>query len=278
MNKLTRPICFIDLETTGTDTEKSRIVEISVLKLDVDAVTQTVKTRRVNPEMPIPAGATAVHGISDADVANEYKFAEFADGLHDWIKDCDIAGFNSNTFDVPLLAAEFRRAAIDWDISGIHLIDIGNIFKIQNPRTLAAAYLYYMGKTLDGAHGAEADIRATHDILKAMYISHPTALSRDMAELELYSNYGLIRMDISSKFVMNDENVPLYNFGKNNGWPVTSDLDYLNWMITQGDFAPDTKRIAREIWEDHFQKQVAQSGAMGKEVMGAVKDIFKKAV
>lgn len=273
--KLIRPICFIDLETTGVDTQKSRIVEIAVLKLDVDAVTRIVKTRRVNPEEPIPAGATAVHGITDADVAGQPTFAQIAKGLHGLIANCDIAGFNSNSFDVPLLLAEFNRAGVELDLSGVNLIDIGNIFKIQNPRTLSAAYLHYLGKPLDNAHSAEADIIATHDILKQMFIQH-SEVPRDMSELDLYSNYGNIRLDISGKFSVNAYMETVYNFGKNYGKPVTSDLDYLNWMITQGEFAPDTKQQACKIWEDHFAAQAEKSGAIGKEVLGVVKDIFKK--
>ena len=157
---LTRPIVFFDLETTGTNVNSDRIVEISVIKLLPDG-RAIEKTRRINPEMPIPAEATAVHHITDEDVAGEKTFRQVAASLAQLLTGCDIAGFNSNRFDIPLLDQEFCRAGIEFDFSKARFIDVQTIYHKKEPRTLSAAYQYYCGKPLEGAHGASADTRAT---------------------------------------------------------------------------------------------------------------------
>lgn len=273
MSTLTRPICFIDLETTGTDTQKSRIVEIAVLKLETDAFTYSVKTRRINPGEPIPAGATAVHGITDEDVASAPIFAQIAAGLHGLIAGCDLAGFCSNQFDIPLLAAEFRRCGIELDYESVNLLDVGNIYKRLNPRTLAAAHLEYVGTDLSGAHSAEADIIGTHAVLKGMLTKHPE-LPKDITELSLYSNYDKPILDLSGKFTLNSDLEVTYNFGANKGKRVIDDMSYLNWMIT-ANFPPDTTRIAKQIWDKHYDDIAKNSGDLGKEVAGALKDLHK---
>ncbi|MEF2643055.1 MAG: 3'-5' exonuclease, partial [Paramuribaculum sp.] len=163
---LTRPLVFFDLETTGTNITHDRIVEISIVKVMPDG-TDTERTRRINPGMPIPAEATAVHHITDADVANEPSFKQIAKSLAEMFKDCDIAGFNSNRFDIPLLLEEFNRAGINLDLSRTRFIDVQTIFHKKEQRTLSAAYRFYCGKNLDDAHSASADTRATYEVLKA---------------------------------------------------------------------------------------------------------------
>ncbi len=158
---LKRPIVFFDLETTGVDASKDRIVEISMIKVMPDG-TEDTRTRRINPGMPIPAEATAVHGITDADVADEPKFAQVAKSLEEFIRGCDFGGFNSNRFDLPLLVEEFMRAGLSVDLKRRKFIDVQNIFHKKEQRTLVAAYKFYCDKELEDAHSAEADTRATY--------------------------------------------------------------------------------------------------------------------
>ena len=161
---LKRPIIFFDLETTGVDTSKDRIVEISMIKIMPDGE-EIVKTRRINPGMPIPPEATAIHGISDADVADQPLFAQVAKSLEQFVRGCDFGGFNSNRFDLPMLVEEFMRAGIDVDFKRRKFIDVQNIFHKKEQRTLVAAYKFYCDKELEGAHSAEADTRATYCLL-----------------------------------------------------------------------------------------------------------------
>jgi DNA polymerase-3 subunit epsilon len=196
-----------------------------------------------------------------------------AEGLHGFIEGCDIAGYCSNQFDVPLLAAEFRRCGIELDYASINLIDVGNIYKRLNPRTLSDAYESYTGMKLSDAHSAEADIKATHDVLKQIFIAHPE-LSRDMTELALWSNHDKPILDLSGKFTTNTDGVIVYNFGKNKNIPVTQDMEYLNWMLN-GDFARDTKKIGYQIWGQYYNNVANSGGEIGALIGGAVRDIFK---
>ena len=161
--KLTRPLVFFDLETTGTNITHDRIVEISIVKLMPDG-TVVERSRRLNPEMPIPAEATAVHHITDDDVAGEPTFRQVAASLSKLLQGCDIAGFNSNRFDIPLLDQEFHRAGVDFDLNGVRFVDVQTIYHKKEPRTLVAAYRYYCGKELEEAHSALADTRATMEV------------------------------------------------------------------------------------------------------------------
>jgi DNA polymerase III subunit epsilon len=161
---LKRPIAFFDIESTGTNVVKDRIVELCIFKVFTDGTTET-RLRRVNPGMPIPPEVTAIHGISDADVANEPQFRQIAKSLHEYLKDCDLAGYNSNKFDVPMLIEEFLRCDLEFDIKNRNLVDVQNIFHKMEPRTLKAAYKFYCGKELVDAHSAEADTMATYEIL-----------------------------------------------------------------------------------------------------------------
>lgn len=239
---LKRPIIFFDLETTGTNITHDRIVEISVIKVMPNGEEHEY-TKRINPEMPIPAEATAVHHITDADVANQPTFKQIAAELAREFTGCDIAGFNSNRFDIPLLAEEFARTNVDFDFSKARFVDVQTIFHKKEQRTLVAAYRFYCGKELDGAHSANADTRATYEVLKAQ-LDHYDDLPNDIQQLSDYSSPSR-NVDLMGRIVLNDKDVPVINFGKYKGRPVVEvlaiDPGYNSW-IQQGDFSGDTKR------------------------------------
>ena len=239
---LKKPIIFFDLETTGTNITHDRIVEISIIKIMPNGEEKEY-TRRINPEMPIPAEATAVHHITDEDVADAPTFKQIATGIAQTFLGCDIAGYNSNRFDVPVLAEEFARAGVDFDFSKVRFIDVQTIFHKKEQRTLVAAYRFYCGKELDGAHSANADTRATYEVLKAQ-LDRYDDLPNDMEELSRYSAPSR-NVDLMGRIVLNDKDVPVINFGKYKGQPVTEvlrrDPGYYSWIM-QGDFSGDTKR------------------------------------
>lgn len=253
--QLTRPIAFIDLEATGVDREADRIVEIAICKLEPSGQYKTMK-RRVNPTIPIPAGATAVHGIKDEDVADEPTFKQLAKGLLALLEGCDIAGFNSNTYDIPLLYNEFARAGVSWDYSKFLMIDVGNLFKIKEPRTLSAAVKHYCGRELIDAHSAEADIEATLDVFLAQLdrYENDEGFPQTLEELALYTNYGNKMADLSGKFVYNSEGVLLLNFGKYRGNPAADHIDFISWMVNKADFPADTTAIAARVMEAYYEQ------------------------
>lgn len=245
--ELSRPIAVFDLETTGVNTSTDRIIEISIHKVHPNGKQET-RTHRVNPGIPIPPKSTAIHGISDADVANEPTFSELAANLYIFLNDCDLAGFNSNKFDVPLLVEEFHRADYDFDVTERNLVDVQNIFHKKEPRTLVAAYQFYCGKDLSNAHSAEADTLATYEILEAQLAKYPE-LDR---KPELLSKFTTMHnaVDLAGRFVKNDENVIVFNFGKHKGKPATEVLaaepSYYGWMMN-GDFSQNTKAVLKKI-------------------------------
>jgi DNA polymerase-3 subunit epsilon len=245
---LTRPLAFFDLEATGIDRENDRIVEIAICKLMPDG-SQVVKTRRVNPGIPILAGATEVHGISDDDVKDEPFFEALAPGLIKFLEDCDVAGFNSNAYDIPMLFNEFQRAGIYWDYTKFRKIDAGNIFKINEPRTLSAAVKFYCGRDMENAHSAEADILATVDVFMAQVEKYPD-LPANLDELELFCNYGKPILDISGKFTTDDEGFIVFNYGPKRGVRAMDELGLVQWMINK-DFPQDTKNICYQILEEY---------------------------
>jgi DNA polymerase-3 subunit epsilon len=251
-----RPIAFIDLEATGVDRENDRIVEIAVCKLDPDSGQIRTVCRRVNPTIPIPAGASEVHGIKDEDVANEPTFKQLAKGLLDLIEGCDIAGFNSNSYDVPLLFHEFARAGLYWDYTQFRMFDAGNLFKIEEPRTLTAAVKFYLGKDLVDAHSTQADIEATLDMFLAMLEKYgdKEGFPKTPDELALYTNYGNKIADLSGKFVYNKEGELLLNFGKHRGNPAKDHIDFLSWMVNKADCPTDTTAIASQVLDEYFQR------------------------
>ena len=245
--KLDRPVMFFDLETTGTDALHDRIVEISMIKVMPDG-TDIQRTVRVNPGMPIPAEATAVHHITDADVADKPLFSQLAEGLAQSFRGCDLAGFNSNRFDIPLLAEEFARAGIDFDFNECRFIEVQTIFHKKEQRTLSAAYKFYCGKNLDDAHSANADTRATYEVLMAQ-LDRYDDLPNDMEKLSEYSSQNK-NVDLMGRLVYDDRHREVINFGKYKGQLAVDvlrrDPSYFSW-IQQGDFASSTKRAFMAI-------------------------------
>lgn len=240
---MTRPICFFDLETTGVDIEKDFIVEICVLKLNPD-FTEEVKTMRINPGVPIPAEATAVHGITNEMVIDCPLFVSISKSLLAFISDCDIAGFNSNRFDVPFLYFMFQRVGLEWNWRDANLIDVRNIFVRQEERTLSAGVKFYLGEDHSEAHSSEADVRATKRIFFEQLTKYQ--LSKDLKELALYSNYDNEIIDLGGKFAKDKEGDFIFTFGKHQGKKCKNEKDYLLWMMN-GTFPKDTKEMAKKI-------------------------------
>ena len=244
---LKRPIVFFDLETTGVDTAKDRIVEISMVKVMPDGE-EIIKTRRINPQMHIPEDATAVHGITDEDVKDAPTFAEIAKSLSQFIEGCDFGGFNSNRFDLPMLVEEFLRAGVDVDFKKRKFIDVQNIFHKMEQRTLVAAYKFYCDKELDGAHSAEADTKATYEVLKAQLDRYPE-LQNDVAALAEFSTRGETA-DYAGRIIYNEKGEEVFNFGKYKGMSVSEvfrkEPSYYAWMMN-GDFPLYTKKVITEI-------------------------------
>ncbi|MDR0509598.1 MAG: 3'-5' exonuclease [Rikenellaceae bacterium] len=245
---LKNPIIFFDLETTGVDPAKDRIVEISMVKVMPDGARE-VKTRRINPETPIPAAAAAIHHITDDDVRDCPKFREIARSLAQYIEGCDLGGFNSIKFDMPLLAEEFLRAGVDVDLKRHRMIDVQNIFHKMEQRTLVAAYKFYCNKTLDEAHSAEADTLATYEVLLAQLDRYPDDLKNDVDFLADFSTHSQFA-DYAGRIVYDDKRVERFNFGKHKGRSVAevfrTEPSYYSWIM-DGDFPQYTKKVVTEI-------------------------------
>lgn len=245
--KLHKPLCIFDLETTGTNVSKDRIVEICVLKVNPDASRES-KTWLVNPEMPIPEGASLVHGIYDKDVENAPVFREIAPKITEMIAGADLGGFNSNRFDVPLLAEEMLRAGMDFDLGKMKLVDAQVIFHKMEPRNLSAAYQFYCGKTLENAHSAEADTLATFEILDAQvgkYEEVPNEISA-LSEFSYHNKFA----DLAGFIAFDDEEQEIFTFGKYKGQRVKEifqkDIGYFGW-IQNADFPLYTKKVLTAI-------------------------------
>ncbi len=245
---LKRPIIFFDLETTGIDTAKDRIVEISMVKINPDGE-RVVKTRRINPGMHIPAEATAIHGITDEDVRECPSFAQIARSLAQFIGGCDFGGFNSNRFDLPMLVEEFMRAGVDVDFRRCKFIDVQNIFHKLEQRTLIAAYKFYCDKELTDAHSAEADTLATYEVLCAQLDRYPEVLQNDVEALATFSTRSEAA-DFAGRILYNDKGEEVFGFGKYKGRRVAEIFEiepsYYAWMMN-GDFPLYTKKIITEI-------------------------------
>ena len=245
---LKNPLVFFDLETTGTNINSDRIVEICYLKVYPNGNEES-KTMRINPEMHIPEASSAVHGIYDADVADSPTFKEVAKNIANDIEGCDLAGFNSNRFDIPLLAEEFLRAGVDIDMMKRKFIDVQVIFHKLEQRTLSAAYKFYCDKNLEDAHTAEADTRATFEVLMAHLDHYPVVLENDMKFLADYSSYNK-NVDFAGRIVYNEQGVEVFNFGKYKGMSVAEilkkDIGYFGWLM-QGDFTLNTKNVLTKI-------------------------------
>ena len=244
---LRNPLVFFDLETTGVNITKDRIVELSYIKVMPNG-TEIKKTIRVNPEMHIPESATALHHITDEDVKDKPTFKEIAKSLANDFEGCDFAGFNSNRFDIPLLMEEFLRVGFNFDISKRKFIDIQTIFHKMEQRTLTAAYKFYCNKDLDNAHSANADTEATYEVLQAQLERYPN-LVNDVDFLSKFSSQNR-NVDLAGRIVLNDDNVEVFNFGKYKGQPVADvlkkDTGYFGWIM-QGDFPQNTKNVLTNI-------------------------------
>ncbi|MDD5839129.1 MAG: 3'-5' exonuclease [Bacteroidales bacterium] len=239
--KLNRPLVFFDLETTGVNLTADRIVEISTVKLMPDGTIEE-RTRRINPEMHIPEAATAVHHIKDEDVRNEPTFKQVAKSLARMLEGCDLAGFNSNRFDIPMLDQEFQRANVDFDFSKARFVDVQTIFHKREPRNLVAAYKFYCDKDLEGAHSANADTKATYEVLLAQ-LDRYEDLPTDIDGLSNYSSQNR-NVDFTGRLVYDDKKREIINFGKYKGRVaeevLAQDPGYYGWIM-QGDFTKNTK-------------------------------------
>lgn len=244
---LKNPIIFFDLETTGTNILRDRIVEISYIKV-MPSGNETERTLRINPGMPIPAEATAIHHITDDDVKNAPPFKQVAQELANVFLGCDIAGFNSNRFDVPMLMEEFLRAGVNIDLSRRKFVDVQTIFHKMEQRTLIAAYKFYCGKDLTEAHSANADTRATYEVLKAQ-LDHYPSLKNDIAFLSYFSSQNK-NVDLMGRIIYNEAGKEVFNFGKYKGQLVEDvfrrDIGYYSWMM-QGEFPANTKQVITNI-------------------------------
>ena len=245
---LKNPLVFFDLETTGTNINSDRIVEICYLKVYPNG-NEEAKTLRINPEMHIPEASSAVHGIYDEDVVDCPTFKDVAKNIASDIEGCDLAGFNSNRFDIPVLAEEFLRAGVDIDLMKRKFVDVQVIYHKLEQRTLSAAYKFYCEKNLEDAHTAEADTRATYEVLKAQLDRYEDVLENDINFLSNYSCYSR-NVDFAGRIVYNDQDVEVFNFGKYKGVSVKEvlqkDPGYYSWIM-QGDFTLNTKNVLTKI-------------------------------
>jgi DNA polymerase-3 subunit epsilon len=254
--KLSKPICFFDLETTGINISKDRIVEISIHKVYPDGKEETY-TKKVNPTIPIPPEVTLVHGISDADIADAPTFKDLAKEVYTLIKDSDLGGFNSNRFDIPLLAEELLRAEVDFDMKNCQSVDVQTIFHKMEQRTLSAAYKFYCDKNLDDAHSAEADTKATYEVLKAQ-LDRYEGLENDTKFLAEFSSRKKFA-DFAGFLVYNKNNEECFSFGKHKGKRVLDVLEqepgYFGWLLN-ADFPLYTKKVLTAIKLSQFNNKL----------------------
>ncbi len=245
--ELNKPICFFDLETTGVNISKDRVVEISILKIFPDGNEES-KTWLVNPEMPIPKEVTAIHGISDEDVKDASTFKEIAKDVQLMIKDADLGGFNSNRFDIPLLAEEMLRAELDFDMKGRVAVDVQTIFHRMEQRTLSAAYKFYCNENLDDAHSAEADTKATYEVLKAQIKKYDN-LENDIKFLSEFSSRKKFA-DFAGFIIYNKKGEECFSFGKHKNKRVVDVMEqepgYFGWL-QNADFPLYTKKVLTAI-------------------------------
>lgn len=235
-----KPIVFIDIETTGKDVLKDRIVQIATRKAEDKA-----RKYLINPGIPIPEEAEEIHGISNEMVKDKPLFKQIAKGLLEYLDGCDVAGFNILDFDLPLLDEEFRRAGLVWQTNDINFFDSCRIFRNMEKRDLEAAVKFYTGKEHTGAHDAAADIAATEDVFFAQLNKYPDLKEMDRVELAIFCAGGW-RLDLAGKIVLNESNQPVYSFGKSKGKLVTEDLGFANWML-KSDFPSNTKEVVKRI-------------------------------
>ena len=253
--QLTRPLAVIDLETTGTNVATDRIIEIAIIKVMPDRSVQN-KVKRINPGMPIPAVTTAIHGITDDDVKDAPLFKQVANEYRQFLENCDIAGYNSNRFDIPMLVEEFLRAGLTFDVNNRRFIDVQKIFHLMEKRTLGAAYRFYCDKDLVNAHSAEADAVATFEILEAQLVRYESQLKADVDALAAFTKDEDF-VDFARRIVMQN-GVEMFNFGKYKGKPVREVLkaepQYYDWMM-KADFPLNTKQKLSEIYTSMVLKK-----------------------
>lgn len=253
--QLQRPLAVIDLETTGTNVATDRIIEIAIIKVFPDRTIQS-KVKRVNPGMPIPAVSTAIHGITDDDVKDCPTFKQMANELRQFLDNCDMAGYNSNRFDIPLLVEEFLRIELDFDVADRRFVDVQKIFHLMEKRTLGAAYKFYCDKQLDNAHSAEADAMATFEVLEAQLTRYDTL----EADIEALANFTKEDdyVDFARRIVMQN-GTEVFNFGKYKGRAVREVLkvepQYYDWMM-KADFTLNTKQKMTEIYHSMMLKKM----------------------
>ena len=251
---LRRSLAFIDLETTGINIATDRIVEISVLKITPEGKEEWMISR-INPEMPIPPKSTAIHGISDADVASSPTFREIAKNLTSFLEGCDLSGYNALKFDIPVLAEEFLRVNVDFNFKKRKYVDVQVIFFKKEQRTLSAAYQFYCDKSLQNAHSSKADTLATYEVLKAQLDRYPDLLN-DIEKLSDFSAHNT-SADFIGRIIFDENGVETFNFGKHKGKSVEQvfkdDPAYYSWMMN-GDFPLYTKKIITEIKLRNFGK------------------------
>jgi DNA polymerase-3 subunit epsilon len=271
---LKRPLAFFDIEATGTNIGADRIVELSIIKLNPDG-SEEVKTWRVHPGMPIPLESSLIHGIYDEHIANEPLFAAIGADIAAFIADSDLAGYNSNKFDIPMLMEEFMRAGIEFDLDQRHFVDVQNIFHQMEQRTLKAAYKFYCDKDIINAHSAEADTRATMEVLLAQIAKYELTewedkqgkrsipVVGDVEALHKFTNLNRT-VDFAGRMVYNDEGEELFNFGKHKGKKVEDvfniEPSYYSWMM-QGDFPLYTKKQLEAIYNRWNAKRQAERQA-----------------
>lgn len=258
---LKRPLAIFDLETTGLNITKDRIVEIAIIKVHPNGKEEYFN-KRINPDMPIPEETSLIHGIYDKDIENEPKFSEIADELVSFIGDADLAGYNSNKFDIPVLSEELLRVGNTFDVSNRKFVDVQNIFHKMEQRTLAAAYKFYCNKEIENAHNALADTTATWEVLKAQ-IEKYDSLEKNINSLSDFSkagNYNLL--DFAGRLAINDDGEAIYNFGKNKGKTVKeiaiSEPGYYGWMLN-ADFPLYTKQCLKKEMEK-IKKEIESDG------------------
>jgi DNA polymerase III subunit epsilon len=246
MLKLTRPLAFIDLETTGVNLGIDRIVEIGMVKILPDG-NKSVKRKLINPEMPISQPSIDVHGITNEMVKDAPSFKQAANDIKQFLDNCDLSGYNSNRFDIPLLMEEFLRVEVEFDMKGRKMLDVQKVFHMMEQRTLSAAYKFYCQKNLEGAHSAEADAMATMEILEAQ-VERYTQMGNTVESILKFTGEDVI-VDFARRFIM-DKGTEVFNFGKHKGRPVTEVLkaepQYYDWMM-RGDFPLHTKQKLTEI-------------------------------
>lgn len=244
--QLTRPIAFIDLETTGINISTDKIVEIAIVKIAIDG-SKIVKRKLINPQMPIPAASSEIHGITNEMVKDAPTFKQAANEIKQFIENCDLAGYNSNRFDIPMLIEEFLRAGLEFNVDDKKLLDVQKVFHMMEQRTLGAAYKFYCNKQLENAHSAEVDATATWEILEAQ-VERYAQIGTTVESIVKFTGEDDI-VDFARRFVK-ENGVEIFNFGKHKGKPVTQVLkeepQYYDWMM-KGDFPMNTKQKLTEI-------------------------------